>query len=166
MIRKAIIVVLALGATLFCTLGLLTGAARTSWNWSGQDFTVKPAPGDTLTFIGWGAYRRLTVVHAEYLSEPAMEMKERFSLPGGHYQRAVTFSEELGMYSKSRTLIVYWTLPLVFGALLGVYPAAAFYRGPLRYWRRRRKGLCLGCGYDLTGNESGVCPECGVQDAA
>ena len=26
---------------------------------------------------------------------------------------------------------------------------------------RRRKGLCLSCGYDLTGNVSGVCPECG-----
>jgi hypothetical protein len=27
--------------------------------------------------------------------------------------------------------------------------------------RRRAKGLCLACGYDLTGNTSGVCPECG-----
>jgi hypothetical protein len=26
---------------------------------------------------------------------------------------------------------------------------------------RRGKGLCAGCGYDLTGNASGVCPECG-----
>lgn len=44
---------------------------------------------------------------------------------------------------------------------LGVYPAIAFCRGPLRRWRRRRWGMCLRCGYDLTGNESGVCPECG-----
>ncbi len=32
-------------------------------------------------------------------------------------------------------------------------------------WRRRqrhRRGLCTGCGYDLTGNESGKCPECGA----
>ena len=28
---------------------------------------------------------------------------------------------------------------------------------------RRRLGLCLGCGYDLTGNRSGICPECGKQ---
>ena len=27
---------------------------------------------------------------------------------------------------------------------------------------RRAKGLCLHCGYDLTGNVSGVCPECGA----
>jgi hypothetical protein len=31
----------------------------------------------------------------------------------------------------------------------------------LRTLERRRKGLCLHCGYDLTANTSGVCPECG-----
>ena len=41
-------------------------------------------------------------------------------------------------------------------------PTIAFIRGPLRRWRRRRKGLCVKCAYDLTGNVSGVCPECGV----
>lgn len=28
--------------------------------------------------------------------------------------------------------------------------------------RRLRRGLCIRCGYDLTGNVSGVCPECGA----
>lgn len=33
-----------------------------------------------------------------------------------------------------------------------------------RAWRRRvRRGVCLRCGYDLTGNISGVCPECGTR---
>ena len=27
--------------------------------------------------------------------------------------------------------------------------------------RRKRLGLCVQCGYDLTSNLSGVCPECG-----
>ncbi len=27
---------------------------------------------------------------------------------------------------------------------------------------RRKRGLCVKCGYDLTGNESGVCSECGT----
>jgi len=26
---------------------------------------------------------------------------------------------------------------------------------------RRRRGLCVKCGYNLAGNTSGVCPECG-----
>jgi hypothetical protein len=45
--------------------------------------------------------------------------------------------------------------------LLAVLPA---WRA--RSWRlerhRRRFGLCAACGYDLKGNASGVCPECGT----
>lgn len=50
-------------------------------------------------------------------------------------------------------------------------PVALFLEGLLAYWlvmreevhrrQRRVKGLCDGCGYDLSGNVSGVCPECG-----
>ena len=46
-------------------------------------------------------------------------------------------------------------------ALFCVYPTVAFVHGPYRRYRRRKKGLCLKCGYNLTGNVSGVCPECG-----
>ncbi len=35
--------------------------------------------------------------------------------------------------------------------------------GPARRWRRKRRGLCAPCGYNLAGNESGVCPECGSE---
>jgi hypothetical protein len=28
---------------------------------------------------------------------------------------------------------------------------------------RRRHGLCLTCGYDMTGNVRNVCPECGYR---
>ena len=48
-------------------------------------------------------------------------------------------------------------------------PATLFAACPLaacvRLARRRRKnaGLCTACGYNLTGNVSGVCPECGVE---
>ena len=47
--------------------------------------------------------------------------------------------------------------------VLGTYPAIAFIRGPLRRRRRRRRGECVACGYNLTGNVSGVCPECGTE---
>lgn len=56
-------------------------------------------------------------------------------------------------------------LPLWIALLLfGTYPAIAsigFIRGPYRRWRRQRKGCCPSCGYNLKGNVSGVCPECG-----
>jgi len=32
----------------------------------------------------------------------------------------------------------------------------------LRALARVRRGICRGCGYNLTGNTSGVCPECGL----
>lgn len=42
------------------------------------------------------------------------------------------------------------------------YPTYAFVQSPSRRYRRRKRGLCIGCGYDLTGNVSGTCPECGT----
>jgi len=47
------------------------------------------------------------------------------------------------------------------GPLLGAYPFWVFLRGPVRQARRRARGLCVHCGYDLTGNVTGVCSECG-----
>jgi hypothetical protein len=37
-------------------------------------------------------------------------------------------------------------------------------RGVRRYeeHQRHRQGLCPTCGYNLTGNTSGTCPECGT----
>jgi len=51
-------------------------------------------------------------------------------------------------------MIPTWLLALLTG-LPGCMGSRAF-------WKRRRKaGVCRGCGYNLTGNVSGVCPECG-----
>ena len=50
----------------------------------------------------------------------------------------------------------YWFLTLIFAILPTIW---------LFKWNRRRKlgpNTCPGCGYDLTGNETGACPECGA----
>ena len=60
-------------------------------------------------------------------------------------------------YHRSIVHVPLWLPLLVFL----VFPAVAFIRGPLRRWRHRREGFCAECGYNLTGNVSGVCPECG-----
>ena len=62
------------------------------------------------------------------------------------------------------------------GAVIGTAVVAFFVVSHVRYalylWRwmkwhdadaRYRDGLCLHCGYDLAGNVSGVCPECGKE---
>jgi len=45
--------------------------------------------------------------------------------------------------------------------LLGAYPTLYLLMTCVSRLRRR-PGHCLHCDYDLTGNESGVCPECGT----
>ncbi len=45
--------------------------------------------------------------------------------------------------------------------LFAAYPTLAFIRGPVRRWRRRKRGLCIHCGYNLTGLTEPRCPECG-----
>ena len=45
--------------------------------------------------------------------------------------------------------------------LLIAYPFFAFVRARYRH-HRHRSGHCPTCEYDLTGNTSGVCPECGT----
>ena len=48
--------------------------------------------------------------------------------------------------------------------LVGLYPILAAMRFPRRLARfRRRRGLCVKCGYNLTGNTTGTCPECGTK---
>jgi len=52
-------------------------------------------------------------------------------------------------------ILPHWFLTLIFATLPAIW---------LFKWNKRRKlspNTCPACGYDLTGNESGVCPECG-----
>lgn len=53
-------------------------------------------------------------------------------------------------------IVSLWLAAIVVGA----YPLWILTRGALQLSRRRRRGLCITCGYDLTGNTTGVCPEC------
>jgi hypothetical protein len=66
--------------------------------------------------------------------------------------------------SLPRTQAIALILKLGFG--LGLFFGS---HGLVRVWSRlrysglrRKMGLCVRCGYDLTGNTSGVCPECGT----
>ena len=51
-----------------------------------------------------------------------------------------------------------WATVLLFSG----WPIIAFIRGPYRRAARRAKGLCLKCGYNLTGLVEPRCPECGT----
>ncbi len=53
----------------------------------------------------------------------------------------------------------HWVLVTVFTIL----PLRWTWIALVRPRRRRRFGLCVACAYDLTGNTSGVCPECATK---
>ena len=50
--------------------------------------------------------------------------------------------------------------PLV---LFSAWPLVSWWRGPVRRGRRKRRGNCESCGYDLRGNLLGTCSECGAR---
>jgi hypothetical protein len=176
MIRKVVIVVLTLGAAGVTLLWLASTARAVYWGRSvtsrcslymsvdngiaevvvwrlrdgqhatGQtsfclgDFsysTGPPDPASPATRIGVGAVRN---VERRYGCGPSTNGKRETIV-------ATTAAVPL------------WALLV----LLSIYPAYVFLREPLRHWRRSRKGLCVKCGYDLTGNVSGTCPECGTE---
>lgn len=61
---------------------------------------------------------------------------------------------------------VYGSFPFALICTIGflsfiAYPFIVFRQGPLRRYKRYRNGRCTKCGYDLTGNSSGICSECG-----
>ena len=66
-------------------------------------------------------------------------------------------SETTGPYRITWLVFPFWLTT----AVLTLGGAVPFAYGPLRQVWRRWRGLCLECGYDLTGNRSGRCPECG-----
>jgi hypothetical protein len=70
-----------------------------------------------------------------------------------------TFPGRDGSY-EYRTVTFPWAAVTVTSAVPPVLSASL---GLKRHWtsRRRRAGQCRCCGYNLTGNVSGVCPECG-----
>lgn len=178
MIRKAIIVLLMVGA--LGTIAIWVGtyhyyvldwqsrttpqlpvlkvschAGRCSFNWyDAHDVKIRRSRGRGLSF---GGFVLITVLHttAGWTALPAGFTILRVN---GFRHRS------LGSFQLSNVKRTCVQFPFWFAfAVLATYPTIAFIRGPLRRYRRRRKGLCVGCGYDLTGNVSGVCPECGAE---
>jgi hypothetical protein len=82
---------------------------------------------------------------------PAME-KGRMLWPGARSLRAASVPGD----SFWVLMMPVWQVGLIFALLPGVWLTA---RG--RRFYRRRRGRCVACGYELRGNVSGVCPECG-----
>jgi len=73
---------------------------------------------------------------------------------GSGHSRAV-YTDPISIVS-----IPLWSVSILFA----IYPIVAFIRSPARRRRYRRKhGLCVKCGYNLTGLSESRCPECATE---
>lgn len=105
-------------------------------------------------------YRR--VVINDKLSQPA-ESSTRHELFGYVLAYGVK-PRRLGPLPPPLTTILVVHIPIAPILLIAAaYPIIAFVRGPLRRHHRKRRNLCRNCGYNLTGNVSGNCSECGTR---
>ncbi len=164
MIRKAVIVGLTLGAV--GTLALIA----VSWNYTWyREF--KPPDGACVVVCidvgGLGVASRAVDESSIYYSCPGGRPGWRSRPPRWELSLSKKLRRTLALPSFRRVgqqLLMELTLWAPF-ILFAAYPTIAFIRGPLRRRRKRRRrkrGECVACGYNLTGNVSGVCPECGA----
>jgi hypothetical protein len=72
----------------------------------------------------------------------------------GQYSYFMSYAGRI--HSKGITL-PYWLI-----ILMSAIAPAFWLRAEVSRRRRARPGLCRACGYNLTGNASGICPECGA----
>ncbi len=152
MIRKAVIVLLTLGATVVAVVSMWN--FRSSWKsisfdvWSG-------ARSHVTVFVSCDGVIHLCIIRPA-ASPTSVWRIHRFGFTWYSQNEGVLLGKP---GARCRHYFApCWLLTL----LLGAYPTIALIRGQLRR-RRARTGHCLKCGYDLTGNVSGVCPECGTK---
>ena len=154
MIRKVLIVILtilAICSAIFCVISFF----RTIL-WTNQDYYSYP----DIQHWYYSVVFRQGMLELNYTkrvpsSEPWINWRVEIRYFKLGHQRTATL-DEIGQRS-------YWLWLPIFPlfVLFSIFPLYAFIRGPYRRYCRRKKGLCLKCGYNLTGNVSGVCPECG-----
>ncbi|HPF39026.1 MAG TPA: hypothetical protein P5081_03140 [Phycisphaerae bacterium] len=117
------------------------------------------------------------IINREFIEEDDDGVKVDFNarlFPGVRYRRHKAGIEPVLHYDHgafgtsleySGPLISYTCVSVSciwIAVLTGIYPIMFALRETVRRRRRRGEILCRLCGYDLRGNASGVCPECGA----
>ena len=153
MIRKTITIVLTVAAGLTLVLGGASYWVSTSWMASGHPDYLD---GCLSTHLFDGAFS----IRYTHGADPS-DVGQRFDW--GYYGLGLRSRTSTQMWDGATLRTSALELPFWLAALLlGAYPIAALIRGPVRRWRRGKRGHCPQCGYDLTGNVTGICSECGT----
>lgn len=157
-LRRLVLIALTLAAVLSLSLA---GVMR----WGGT--LARPGPCDeawklSYLFAGGTARLALHTKASAHIGNPDGAMAG-FGWWGYSLVRGIRYKADCAMYDAHAVSItpaggsyMAWA-----GFVFALLPTTAFLRGPLRRYMRRRRGACIRCGYDLSYNESGTCPECG-----
>ena len=169
-LRKALLVGLTLGGLLSVVACLASVHANASWvTYTEPDVTPLPV----LSVHGVGATLSDNILYVGNMPAPQgplsgdeeklfswfVEYRTNLGHVGGSPAQWRPLIHSYGPGAAFSVSIPLWVMTLAFAA----YPTIAFIRGPLMRWRRRRRrkrGLCIHCGYDQRGTPE-RCPECG-----
>ena len=169
LIRKAIIVVLTLGA-----VGVGLNSVPTSggqwWEITTWGTTSGPEPRFHLRMHSWCMVFESRTLHDPAGYGSSLPLNYPYDglrgIAGPDYSEgyvSILSDSPSGPSVSTYRVRAWWCPGWLIAVLLATYPTIAFIHGPLRRHRRRKRGLCLTCGYDLTGNVTG---ECGKEIAA
>jgi hypothetical protein len=162
MIHKAIIVVLTLGAVAIVVLAWSSMALQKSWTVKTPSSVWIVGAADGMSVIFYISSSDQSALRWEARNR---NLPPRFGdawlrshwISGWH--RYSYNAPGTGLPVSAAGLCVPVALPF---AMFGAYPGVLIIRR-IRRWHRRRRGFCARCTYNLTGNVSGVCPECGTE---
>ena len=111
----------------------------------------------------WGRMSIMACRQTPPLQKPAIQLWRASDLPRpmrpmpGFEWHAFSFTNTGRGWAGKTLAFPIWLPSMLFGLL------TLFLFLRKRAWPRRRGTLCIRCGYNLTGNTSGVCPECGTR---
>ena len=153
MIHKTIIITLGTAAVLTLVLG-------TSSHWVSTNCSFNFLPGYVKGSLVGGFHRGTMGISYVRRIDPADAGQGLdWECLGICFRRiAHTLDPDNGTFCTSALLTPFWLASL----LLGAYPLVVTIRHTARRRRERQTGRCRKCGYNLTGNVTGTCPECGA----
>ncbi len=159
---KVLIAVLTLGALATVLLGGVSFVVKVRWALAeGRNAASIMFKGGRL-YIGYFGDGGWTYDSHPYTSDSNEYKDLRFREFAGFGMYAYSYTARHALVAQPERHR-YIELPLWFPfVLFSAYPIVRFMRF-LRGDVRTEKGLCHECGYDLTGNVTGVCSECGTR---
>jgi len=163
--NKRILVCLLSVFTLFSLVPTLSDFEwRVSWKWGHDSYYFRINKRDY--FLQWNSGRDVEKPSGIWVYELLGIRVKRSQLEYNGAENGLRRARGEDIPYRCRLVYVAYVPCVYFTILLSIYPAIFF----IRTYRRRRVNRqalqpCGQCGYDLQGNESGTCPECGAATA-